>query len=378
MTMLPATHHELSSKQDHRHQQQQNYGGFGSGGSTVMSRLEVEGYYYNNNQNICRESDQLLLGSDMGEDDQSRSNSASVGGLCGGGGSKGNNNHQIINNQHQDDQQEKDQGWLQLSIGRQREGDQLGGSSSPVELDLLPHSSSEPCRPFLLPPPPAPPQLGGGSVAVPLLNFSYTQPQPPPPPPLPPSNLIFQQLQYPPSVSGFASHHHSQYSNWAFAPFTMPSSSSSSSFPLSSHHLAASYFPRPFHFPPGFHDDASAGPSSDFRVVDPPRRPHSGIWFMLQASPNQAKEPFLPQIPKSYLRIKDGRMTVRLLLKYLVNKLRLQSESEIEIRCRGQQLGPLLTLEDVRDNIWSPMTPTLLSDSSTTDHIMVLYYGRCA
>ncbi|XP_054807497.1 protein LAX PANICLE 2 isoform X2 [Prosopis cineraria] len=354
MTMLPAaTHHDLS-KQD---QQQQSYGGF--------RRLEVEGYYYN--QNICRESE--LLGSDMGEDDQSRSNSASAG------GSKGNNNQ--INQQ---EQETRDEGWLQLSIGRQREGEELGGSSSPVVLDLLPHSNSQPCRPPLLLPLP-PPQLGG-SVA-PLLNFSHPQllpVQPPPsspPPPPPPSNLLFQQFQYPHSASAFAPH--LSHSNWAFAPaspFTLPSSSSSSSFPLSSHHLAASYFPRPFHFPPGF-DDASAGPSSDVRVVDPPRRPHSGIWFMLQASPNQAKEPFLPQIPKSYLRIKDGKMTIRLLLKYLVNKLRLQSESEIEIRCRGQQLGPLLTLEHVRDNIWSPMmTPTLLSDSSTTDHIMVLYYDK--
>ncbi|KAL5082753.1 hypothetical protein RYX36_011174, partial [Vicia faba] len=41
------------------------------------------------------------------------------------------------------------------------------------------------------------------------------------------------------------------------------------------------------------------------------------------------KEPFLPQIPKNYLRIKDGRMTVRLLMKYLVNKLKLENESEI-------------------------------------------------
>ncbi|VVB14341.1 unnamed protein product [Arabis nemorensis] len=39
-------------------------------------------------------------------------------------------------------------------------------------------------------------------------------------------------------------------------------------------------------------------------------------------------EPFLPQIPKSYLRIKDGKMTVRLLMKYLVNKLRLEHESQ--------------------------------------------------
>ncbi|KAL0648022.1 hypothetical protein Bca4012_046313 [Brassica carinata] len=75
--------------------------------------------------------------------------------------------------------------------------------------------------------------------------------------------------------------------------------------------------------------DVVAGPSSSFRVIDPPRRPHSGIWFLLQASQNQTREPFLPQIPKSCLRIKDGKMTVRILMKYLVNKLRLDHETQI-------------------------------------------------
>lgn len=31
-------------------------------------------------------------------------------------------------------------------------------------------------------------------------------------------------------------------------------------------------------------EEGGAGPSSDFRVLDPPRRPHSGLWFLLQAS----------------------------------------------------------------------------------------------
>ncbi|XP_010556098.1 PREDICTED: uncharacterized protein LOC104825469 [Tarenaya hassleriana] len=126
------------------------------------------------------------------------------------------------------------------------------------------------------------------------------------------------------------------------------------------------------------------GPSSSFRAVDPPRRPHSGIWFVLQASENQTREPFLPQIPKSYLRIKDGRMTVRLLMKYLVNKLRLEHESEVEIRCRGEQLEPVLTLQDVRDRIWrtsareniSQQHITLLPNSPTSHHLMLLHYGR--
>ncbi|KAM6562587.1 hypothetical protein CsatB_022585 [Cannabis sativa] len=176
-------------------------------------------------------------------------------------------------------------------------------------------------------------------------------------------------------------HHHNQY----------PSSSSSSSqlHNTNTHNnsnilmipqLGSSYFGRQFHLqPPPVLDTAAAPePSLDFRVVNPPKRPHSGIWFMLQASQNQAKEPFLPQISKSFLRIRDGSMTVGLLIKYLVNKLRLDSESEIEIRCRGQQVLPMLTLQQVRDNIWGPTVTTLLPDSSssTTDHLMVLHYAR--
>ncbi|OVA17393.1 hypothetical protein BVC80_1837g208 [Macleaya cordata] len=50
---------------------------------------------------------------------------------------------------------------------------------------------------------------------------------------------------------------------------------------------------------------------------------------------------------------------------------------QIEIRCRGQQLEPGLTLQHVRDNIWnSKEMVTLLPDSSTTDHVMILHYAR--
>ncbi|KAF8400040.1 hypothetical protein HHK36_015914 [Tetracentron sinense] len=125
-----------------------------------------------------------------------------------------------------------------------------------------------------------------------------------------------------------------------------------------------------------------AGLTSNINVVDAPWRPHSGVWFILQSSQKQAKEPFLPQIPKSYLRIKNGRMTVRLLKKYLINKLKLDSESEIEITCSGQELLPSTTLQHVRDNIWGRRREwdgaALLADSSTTDHVMVLHYGRTA
>ncbi|WOK94467.1 hypothetical protein Cni_G03169 [Canna indica] len=44
--------------------------------------------------------------------------------------------------------------------------------------------------------------------------------------------------------------------------------------------------------------------SSDIRVVSPPPRPQTGLWVMLKPAENQIKEPFLTEIPKSYLRIK--------------------------------------------------------------------------
>ncbi|XP_022955780.1 uncharacterized protein LOC111457668 isoform X2 [Cucurbita moschata] len=127
-------------------------------------------------------------------------------------------------------------------------------------------------------------------------------------------------------------------------------------------------------------DAMAAGTSSDIRIINPPRRPGSGIWFTLKALENQRKQPFLPQISKSYLRIKDEKIKVRLIMKYLVNKLNLDTESEVEIRCRGQEVVPFWTLADVRDRIWcssssdSPITCS--PHSSTLNHLMLLHYGR--
>ncbi|ONK77915.1 uncharacterized protein A4U43_C02F12240 [Asparagus officinalis] len=102
-----------------------------------------------------------------------------------------------------------------------------------------------------------------------------------------------------------------------------------------------------------------------------------GVWFLLKAAENQVREPFLPQIPKSFIRIKDGRMTVRLLMKYLVKKLGLDDESEVQITCRGQPLLPFFTLQHVRDHIWCLSgAVAFLPDSPSTDHVMTLQYGR--
>uniref|UniRef100_A0A0D9W4D5 Uncharacterized protein n=1 Tax=Leersia perrieri TaxID=77586 RepID=A0A0D9W4D5_9ORYZ len=152
---------------------------------------------------------------------------------------------------------------------------------------------------------------------------------------------------------------------------------------------AAAHAPPPQLLPFGHHrafyasataaNTAGAGFDA-IRVVLPPSAmaAAAGVWFVLQAALHQ-REPFLPQIPRNYLRIKDGRVTVRLLTKYLANKLGLDDESEVEITCRGRQLLPILTLQHVRDSIWcqrDAVSPSFASDISTADHIMVLQYGR--
>lgn len=288
MTMLPA-HNRNLSKQDQQQQQYKcgtgeegGYGGYNNRHrySSVMSEVEVEVEGY---KNYWRESWlgsewDMIEGKQMGDQDESRTtNSLSVS-LNEGGGSTS--------------KQDRDEGWLQLGIAgcdtqrptspskhHEEEGqEELGGSTPPshrlVELELLP------------PPPPQqhhppPPHLQGSGR--PLLTY-----------PPPPSNLVFQ----PPT---FAHHHHQQYSTWAFPPpmpmaMGMPSSSSSCASLRTT--ALPSYFASPFHFPAAF-DDAGAGPSSsDVRVVHPPRRPHSGIWFMLQASPNQyVSFPFNQSMP---------------------------------------------------------------------------------
>ncbi|CAI9768785.1 unnamed protein product [Fraxinus pennsylvanica] len=253
-----------------------------------------------------------------------------------------------------DVQQDKDKGWLQLSIGghtvsNNKKKDQADQRGRLVELDLLPSSN-----------------YNSDSQVMKTVGHMLTMPEYPAPQPTVMNlvagsgyNLPFL-CQHP---AGTSSNFPRQEINWAFRPIPVNTATSSSSMP-------------PIPFLPHAGMDIS-GPALDFRVIYPPRRPHSGIWFMLQSLQNQATEPLLPQISRSYIRIKDGSVTIQIVIKYLVNKLRLESESEIEITCKRQKLQPFLTLQHVRDNIWRSMElVTLLPDSSTTDHIMVLHYGR--
>ncbi|KAI3467794.1 hypothetical protein Pfo_024457 [Paulownia fortunei] len=342
----------------------QFYGGYGGGygeGFGVMSQLQ--GYGFSSTGEACIGSDPVA-GPLMAEDEL-RSESLNEG----------------AESSSKDAPDERDEGWLQLSIGGHShqvkqdpasdQNSRKNNGSSLVELELMPssrnnsssHSQIRPLAPM--------PEF---RAPRPVTNF--------------PSATGFSPsffLQHPGSSTSTFSPH--QEINWAFRPIPISIaaasssslSSSSSSFSSPSSLMGSgSCFPRPFQLYAGV--DMAPGPGVDFRVIQPPRRPHSGIWFMLQASQNQEKEPFLPQISKSYLRIKDGRMTIRLVIKYLVNKLRLENESEIEVTCKGQRLLPYLTLQHVRDNIWSSPRDfiTLLPNSSTTHHIMVLHYARTA
>lgn len=212
-------------------------------------------------------------------------------------------------------------GWLQLSIGshtvttgsssdyqyHDNDNKLLQGRSEEdhrqqfIELDLLPNCSSG----------------GGVNTEVKNTNFtqesvimnrsqaaaaSSTQQQYYYSPVLPPrpTNLLLQHYYAPPPPTAVTSSHYplnpnyhnqQQVGNYQdynphWPAFRSSSASSSSSSIMPS---VPSYFSR---LPFQLHGAAAAAgvdmahhlPRFDFRVVDPPRRPHSGIWFTLQAS----------------------------------------------------------------------------------------------
>ncbi|KAK4788346.1 hypothetical protein SAY86_019665 [Trapa natans] len=287
------------------------------------------------------------------------------------GGRPSNNGKERLSNASDDNSTKLSRQAVNL-VGPERR------SCGPVELDLLQPGSggSELQRR---------PPVASGFQGPEIIRANSRQMQPPNYSLSLPFNFFHHHQG---SAAGSSFPHSSHEVQWAFRPsFTAPAASippASSSLPpmppsSSSYNLmpfVRSHLPRP---PMAGLD--TGGSSSHIRITNAPRRPHSGIWFMLQASQNQSREPSLPQITKSYLRIKDGKMTVRLLMKYLVNKLSLHTESEIEIRCRGQELEPCLTLQYVRDNVWIKrdsfaLLPPPQESSSCSDHLMVLHYGR--
>nr|XP_011465962.1 PREDICTED: E3 ubiquitin protein ligase DRIP2-like isoform X2 [Fragaria vesca subsp. vesca] len=71
----------------------------------------------------------------------------------------------------------------------------------------------------------------------------------------------------------------------------------------------------------------SGDSTQDVRGAKHSRR-NNPIWFLLVAAENWKREASLPQISSCYLRIKDVKMPVTFIQKYLVKKLELTSEAE--------------------------------------------------
>jgi E3 ubiquitin-protein ligase DRIP len=98
------------------------------------------------------------------------------------------------------------------------------------------------------------------------------------------------------------------------------------------------------------------------------------------ASNNQEGETSLPQIPSNYLRIKDGSIPVSYIQKYLMRKLDLKSETEVEISCMGEPVIPTLQLHSLVE-LWLQTTSkqqrvAASIGSSAKEFVMVLVYAR--
>ncbi|KAE8721980.1 DREB2A-interacting protein 2 isoform 3 [Hibiscus syriacus] len=104
------------------------------------------------------------------------------------------------------------------------------------------------------------------------------------------------------------------------------------------------------------------------------------IWFSLVACEDRIGHISLPQLSACYLRIQDGKMPVSFIQKYLVKKLDLTSEAEVEIMCQGQSVVPSLQLHSLVD-YWFRTASTAKKipatvGSSSKDYVMVLSYCR--
>ncbi|KAL5209971.1 hypothetical protein ABZP36_005594 [Zizania latifolia] len=105
----------------------------------------------------------------------------------------------------------------------------------------------------------------------------------------------------------------------------------------------------------------------------------NAIWFSLVASFEQEGDPPLPQISSNYLRIRDGNIPASSIQKYLMQKLGLPSEAEVEINCCGQPVSPTQPLCNLVE-LWlrgrSTQTTQAMIGSPAKELVMVLTYGR--
>ncbi|XP_077230650.1 E3 ubiquitin protein ligase DRIP2-like isoform X2 [Tasmannia lanceolata] len=88
------------------------------------------------------------------------------------------------------------------------------------------------------------------------------------------------------------------------------------------------------------------------------------IWFALLANKDQNGLTY-PQIRKRYIRIKDGSIPVSYIIRYLVEKLDLIDESEVEVMCCGETL--------VSSTTWSSLFDIWVQHAANTDWLINLH-----
>ncbi|CAA0383389.1 unnamed protein product [Arabidopsis thaliana] len=108
-------------------------------------------------------------------------------------------------------------------------------------------------------------------------------------------------------------------------------------------------------------------------------RNNNPVWFSLKPSKTQNIEMLLPPITACCIRVKDSNMTVSYLKKYLMVKLGLESEDQVEIWLRDEPVCSSLTLHNLVD-WWVQTTPlperqSAMVGSSAAEFIMDLYYS---
>ncbi|KAG2606749.1 hypothetical protein PVAP13_4NG215555 [Panicum virgatum] len=77
------------------------------------------------------------------------------------------------------------------------------------------------------------------------------------------------------------------------------------------------------------------------------KRKLRALWFNLVAAFDQKDQPPLPQVVSNFLRIKDVDFLASFIQKYLMQKLNLSSEAEVDILCGGKPVSPGMTLHDL-------------------------------
>lgn len=228
-----------------------------------------------NHQQVCRRDCSF-----MADQEEPRSTTSRLSSKDDDNDNNSNNNNNNKNNKKEaEDHEMRQEGWLRLSIGheeevkpdldhrQQHQTDPTARRDSFLELNLFSGGSSR--------------EEEVGHLPLSSL-FQHHQHQ---------SGMMISPLMFPTRPEEM------MIGSWAaaaaafrtpFVPQNLTQSSSSASLMMP---LMGPYFGRS-NFQPQFigntnNPDVVAGPSSSFRVIDPPRRPHSGIWFLLQASQNQ-------------------------------------------------------------------------------------------